>query len=106
PRPRRATDAARPGAPGPPPGAGRTVRTRCVTRESLPSARGVVGRGEAHRFDLVDLAAPDLEDVHRRQVEGLVIHLHDVAVRIVEDLELLLRHRMVEMRKAQREAGL
>src|SRR5262245_48029423 len=52
----------------------------------------------------MDLAAPDLVDVHRGQVEGVEVHLADLATRVVDDGVFLLRHRMMEMREAEREA--
>ena len=72
----------------------------------FPAGRRIVRHDDPNRLYLVDLAAPDLVDVHRRHVEGLLFgHVGLLPIRIAGDLELLLRHRMPEMRKANRQAG-
>src|SRR5579862_9126459 len=75
-------------------------------RRSLPAGRRVVRQADADGLDFMDLAAPDLEDVHGRHVEGLLIgHVRLRAVRTARDLEDLLGHGVVEVREADRKAG-
>jgi len=64
----------------------------------FPAGRRIVGHDDPNRLYFVDLAAPDLVDVHGRHVEGpLVGHVGLLPVRVAGDLELLLRHRMPEV---------
>ena len=71
---------------------------------SFPTRLRVVGHDEAHGLDLVDLAAADLEDVRRRQIERFEIHVPCLDARNTHDLERFLLHRLTELRQAEHQA--
>jgi hypothetical protein len=64
----------------------------------LPAGFGVIGRGEAHRFDFVNLAAADLENVRGRHIEWVDIQWHLIDARHANNRYVFLLHGMAELR--------
>src|SRR5580658_1570242 len=72
----------------------------------LPAGFGVISRSEAHRFDFVNLAAADLENVRGRHIERVDIQGHLIDARYANDGYEFLLHGMAELRQAQHQASL
>src|SRR5580698_8448415 len=72
----------------------------------LPAGLRVIGRPEAHGLDLMDLAATDLEDMGRGQIEGWELHWYAGHARIADDVHVIFLHGMPELRQAEYQARL
>ena len=71
----------------------------------FPAGWRIVRRHDANCFYFVNLSAPYFVDVHGRHIKGLLIgHIGFGPVRVARDFEFFLRHRMMEMRKTDRQS--
>src|SRR5580658_4643989 len=83
---------------------GRIAQSRALGL--LPAGFGVISRGEAHRFDFVNLAPADLENVRGRHIERVDIQWHLIDARYANDRYELLLHGMAELGQSEHQASL
>src|SRR5580704_12659936 len=72
---------------------------RSLRSDLFPAAFGSVRQAGSHRFDLVNLPGPDLENLPHLHIRSSAVHVQHVDARNAFDLDLTDRTAMLEHRK-------
>src|SRR5580704_11252783 len=70
--------------------------SRSLRSDLFPGALGAVGQAGAHGFDLVNLAAPDLEDFTSLQIGRVAVHRDGIDAGHAFDLDRMYSAAMLE----------